>query len=280
MGTPTTVGVDDDLTASETGVTLGTTDDEQTRGLDVVLDVVVEVLGGDDLLDDLLLDLLAELLGGDVLAVLGRDDDSVDTERDDGTVVVSVLNGDLSLGVRSQPGQGAVATGVGHGRVELVGEDEGQGQELRGLVGGIAEHDTLVTSTELLESLLVVETLSNVGRLLLDGDENVAGLVVEALIGGVVANVLDGTTDDLLVVEVGLCGDLTEDHDHAGLGGSLTGDLGEGILPQASIKDSIGDLIAEEGLAWCRCHVVERGVGGSRECSTSCTYSLTPLWTD
>ena len=35
VGTPATVGVDDDLTASETGVTLGTTDDEEARGLDL-----------------------------------------------------------------------------------------------------------------------------------------------------------------------------------------------------------------------------------------------------
>lgn len=35
VGTPATVGVNDDLTASETGVTLGTTDDEETRGLDL-----------------------------------------------------------------------------------------------------------------------------------------------------------------------------------------------------------------------------------------------------
>ena len=35
VGTPTTVGVDDDLTASETGITLGTTNDEAARGLDL-----------------------------------------------------------------------------------------------------------------------------------------------------------------------------------------------------------------------------------------------------
>lgn len=35
VGTPATVGVDDDLTASQTGVTLGTTDDEEARGLDL-----------------------------------------------------------------------------------------------------------------------------------------------------------------------------------------------------------------------------------------------------
>lgn len=35
VGTPATVGVDDDLTASETGITLGTTDDEETGRLDL-----------------------------------------------------------------------------------------------------------------------------------------------------------------------------------------------------------------------------------------------------
>ena len=35
VGTPATVGVDDDLAASETGITLGTTDDEAAGGLDL-----------------------------------------------------------------------------------------------------------------------------------------------------------------------------------------------------------------------------------------------------
>lgn len=35
VSTPTTVGVDNDLTASKTGITLGTTDDEETGGLDL-----------------------------------------------------------------------------------------------------------------------------------------------------------------------------------------------------------------------------------------------------
>lgn len=37
VGTPATVGVDDDLTSGETGVTLGTTDDEETGGLDLAM---------------------------------------------------------------------------------------------------------------------------------------------------------------------------------------------------------------------------------------------------
>ena len=219
-------------------------------GVTYVVDgLVVEVLGGDDLLDDLLLDLLAEVLERNVGRVLGGDNDGVDAERDDRAVVVCVLNGDLGLGVGPEPGDGAVVAGVGHGLVKLVGELDGEGKVLGGLVGGITEHDTLVTGTELLESVLVVEALSDVGRLLLDSDENVAGLVVETLVGGVVADVLDGLADDLLVVEVGLGGDLTKDHDHAGLGGSLAGDLGEGVFLEAGIEDGIGDLIAAGLLA-------------------------------
>ena len=257
MGTPATVGVDNDLTAGQTGVTLGTTNDEEARGLDllrelancvprlgpestyVVDSVLIEVLGRDGGLDDLLLDLLAELLGGDVGGVLGRDDDGVDTLGNNGTVVVLVLNGDLGLGVGAQPGQRAVTAGSRHGSVQLVGELEGQGEQLRGLIGGITEHDTLVTGTELLESLLVVETLSDIRGLLLNGNEQVAGLVVEALVGVIVTDVLDGVTDDLLVVELGLGGDLTKDHDHTSLGGGLASDLGQRVLGQAGIEDSI-----------------------------------------
>jgi len=84
-----------------------------------------------------------------------------------------------------------------------------------------------------------VETLGDVGRLLLNGNEDVAGLVVETLVGAVVTNVLDGLTDDLLVVEASLGGDLTEDHDHTGLGGSLASNLGEGVLLQAGVEDGI-----------------------------------------
>lgn len=94
---------------------------------------------------------------------------------------------------------------------------------------GENSHDTLVTGTVVLEST-VVETLGNVGRLLLNGNEDVAGLVVEALVGVVVTDLLDGLTDNLLVVDAGVGGDLAEDHDHTGLGSGLTSDLGVGVL--------------------------------------------------
>ncbi len=222
---------------------------EMQYGATYVVDgVLIEVLGWDNLLDNLLEDLLAELLSGDGLGVLGGDNDGVNAEWDNGTTIVLVLHGNLGLGIWSQPWDGAIAAGGGHLSVELVGELEGQWEKLWGLVGGISEHDTLITGTELLKNLVVVETLSDIWGLLLNGDEDVAGLVVESLGGVVVSDVLDGTTDNLLIIELGLGGNLTEDHDHTGLGGSLASNLGERVLSQAGVEDSIGDLISD--LVW------------------------------
>lgn len=218
---------------------------DKSEGTYVVDGLVVKEVGRNDLLDDLLLDLLAKLLGGDGLSVLSRDNHGIDALGDDGTVVVLILDSDLGLGVGSEPWERAVTAGSGHGSVELVRKEQSQGEELRGLVGSITEHNTLVTGAELLKSLLVVETLGDIGRLLLNGDQQVESLVVKALGGVIVANVLDSVTDDLLVVELGLGGDLTEDHDHTGLGGSLASDLGQRVLSQAGIEDSIGDLISD-----------------------------------
>jgi len=140
VGSPSTVRVDDDLSAGKTGVTLRATDDESARGLDVVDGSVVEQVLGDDGLDDLLEDLGSEVLGRDLLGVLRRDDDGVDSDGHDGTVgLLLVLDGDLGLGVRSEPAERAVPSGSGHGGVELVSERDGQGHHLGGLVRGVSE---------------------------------------------------------------------------------------------------------------------------------------------
>ena len=201
----------------------------------VVDRAVIEKVSRDDLLDNLLLDFLSELLSGDFLSVLSGNDNSVDTERNHSTTVLLVLNSDLGLGIGSEPREGAGATSDSHSSVQLVGKHDSEGHELLGLVGGITEHDTLVTGTNALEGT-VVETLSNIRGLLLNSDKNVAGLVVEALGGVVITNLLNGLTDDLLVVDLGLGGNFTKDHDHTGLGRSLASNLGERILSQASIE--------------------------------------------
>lgn len=205
---------------------------------------LIKQVCGNNLLDDLLQDLLAELLGGDLLSVLSGHDNRVDTERDCSTAIFLVLNGDLSLRVGTEPREDARAASNSHRFVQAVGENERERHVLRRLVRCIAEHDTLVTGTDVLERA-VVKSLGDIRRLLLDRDKNVTGLVVESLRGVVIPDLLDGFTDNLLVVDLPLRGNFTEDHDHAGFGGSLASDLREGVLCQTGIElctSSLGPL--------------------------------------
>jgi len=101
VGTPSTIGIDDDLATSQTGITLRSTDNEASRGLDVVDSAVVKKVGRDDLLDDLCKDFRAQILSGDLLGVLGGNDNSVDALGDGGAILLLVLDSDLGLGIRS-----------------------------------------------------------------------------------------------------------------------------------------------------------------------------------
>ena len=196
---------------------------------------VIQEVRGDDLFDDLFKDLFPEVLRRDLLGVLCRDDDGVYTQRDSRATVLLVFDRDLGLRIRAEPREEPRAACRGQCRIELVGERNGKRHIIWGLVGSIAKHDTLVTRAMILERAMV-KTLGDIGRLLLNGDEDVASLVVKALGRVVVADVLDGITDNLLIVELGLGRDLAKDHDHARFGCRLTGNLGRGVLFKASIE--------------------------------------------
>jgi hypothetical protein len=220
VGSPTAIGINDDLSAGQTSITVRTTNDEAARGVQVVDGLLVEVLGRDDGLDHVLHELGLDLLLGDVLAVLGGDHDGVDADGDGAAVVHSVLAGHLGLAVGSHPRAGAVLADLGQAGTQGGGQLVGQGHEGLGLIGGIAEHDTLVTGTNVLD-LGGIDGLGDIGGLLLDGNNDVAGSVVKTLVHVIVTDVLEGLADHLLVVDGGGGGDLTEDHNHAGLGAGL-----------------------------------------------------------
>ena len=57
----------------------------------------------------------------------------------------------------------------------------------------------------------MVETLGDFSGLLLDSNEDVTGLVVETLVRVVVTDLLDGVSDDFLVIDRTLERDFTED---------------------------------------------------------------------
>ena len=244
MSTPSSVCINDDFTSSQTGISVWSTNNKATRGVQVVNGLVVKVLFWDNRLDDVLHQVSLDLLLGDILRVLGGDDNGVHALGHWDSINEVVLAGDLGLSIRSHPVTGSVLSDLGELGSQLRGEDVRKRHELRGLVSGVSEHDSLISSANIL-GLLGVDGLRNVGRLLLNGNDDVASLVVKALGWVIVANVLDGVADDLLVVDGGRGGDLSEDHDHARLAAGLASDAREFIAGNAGVEDGIGDLVAE-----------------------------------
>ena len=169
----------------------------------------------------MVLDVLEDLLLGDLLAVLDADEDGVDAA---GTAVVVVLDRDLGLAVGAGPAQRAVAAGDGELPGELVRHLDRRGHQLRGLVAGEPEHHSLVAGAA------VVHPERDVRRLLVDADQDAAGLPVDPVLGPRVADLLDGLADQAGDVDVGLGRDLAEDEHGPGAQRGLAGDPAERVL--------------------------------------------------
>jgi hypothetical protein len=198
--------------------------------------------------------LLDSALGLSGFCMLSGDKNSVDLggdHRSIGKLIVS--DGDLGLSIGTKPPERSILTHIGELLSELVGKKVGQGHAALGFVRGVSKHDTLVTGTDVHVVLSNMDTSGDIGGLLVDTNEHLAGVAGETLglHGGEIvnegaeSNLADLITDNFLVVEVGGGGDLSKDHDHVVFGGGLACDLGHGVGGEAGVKDGIGDLIAE-----------------------------------
>ena len=207
--------------------------------------LVVQKLRGDDRLDDMLHQILMDLLVAHVVVVLIGDNDRMNTNGDHMAVIVLVLNGNLSLTVRTNPLKGSILTNIGKSLAKFRGEKVGQRHQLLRLVAGVAKHDALITSADLLHLLVDMHSLRNIRRLVLDGHDHVAVIAIEALGIAVIANLSDRVTNHLLPFHLGSGCDLSEDHHHLPLSRGLAGYFSIGVLGQAGVKDGIGDLITQ-----------------------------------
>mmetsp|Transcript_718 Transcript_718/g.2130 ORF Transcript_718/g.2130 Transcript_718/m.2130 type:complete len:265 (+) Transcript_718:788-1582(+) len=247
MCAPAAVGVNDNLAAGETGVTVRATDHEATAGVQVEDGLVVQVLGRHHGLDDVLHQVLVDLVVGDILVVLGGDEDGVHAHGDHGATLLLVLHGHLGLPVGAQPRHAAVLAHLGQLEPELGGQHVGEGHELLGLVGGIAKHVALVTCTDLLQGLRAhaVHALPDVGGLRFNVHQHLAVVRIESNLSGGETNVTARLAHNGFVVDHGLSSDLTKHHHHVGLRSRLARHLGVGILLQACVQDGIRHLITD-----------------------------------
>jgi len=204
MGTPTTIRVDDDLSSGETGISAGTSLDECTGRVDDVDGVLLQELFGADLLDDLLNKSVADDFIGHIRVVLGGDKNVVDLG---GLQVFSllsdlVLNNNLRFAVRSEPGDLATLSLGGHFLVDSACQLMGERMEclLIILICSVAEHDSLITGTEVFELLANVDAIGDLSRLCFDNIDDVAVSSRETFLEGIVTNSIASIPRDLFEV--------------------------------------------------------------------------------
>ena len=150
-----------------------------------------------------------------------------------------VLDRDLALPVRAQVVEDLLLAHLAEPPRELVREHDRQRHQLFGLVAGEAEHQALVAGAA------GVDAHGDVRRLLVDGGDDRAGLVVEAVLGARVADALDRLADDAGQVGVGRGRDLAGDEGQAGGDHRLAGHPAHGVLGEERVEDRVRDLVRD-----------------------------------
>ncbi len=82
-------------------------------------------------------------------------------------------------------------------------------------------------------------------RLLVDRDDDAAGLGVEAVLGARVADVRDRLADEARDVDVGLGRDLARDDDEPGRDQRLAGDASVDVVGEDGVEDGVRDLVGD-----------------------------------
>ena len=158
-------------------------------------------------------------------------------------VVVAVFHRHLALRVGAQVGHlPSLAPDVGKHLHYAVGKRERYRHELRGLVGGIAEHHALVAGT-LVVLFLALNALVYVAALLVDGCEHAARVAVELVFGLGVANAVDGLAGYRLQVDVLRGAHLAHNHHLAGCHHRLDGCVGVFVVGQKLVEQCVADLV-------------------------------------
>ena len=117
MSTPSAICINNNFSTSKTSVTLWTTNNKSTRWLEMVYSIIVHEFGWDNGIDDLNISLVGFCAGSimsnthlfselsahiiiiDIVGVLGRDDNSIDTSWNDFTISQNMFTSDLSFGI-------------------------------------------------------------------------------------------------------------------------------------------------------------------------------------
>src|SRR5690606_18944676 len=90
-----------------------------------------------------------------------------------------------------------------------------------------------------------INALCDIGRLFVVGHQHGAAFVVNAIVGVIVANSLDGVARDLNVIHVGGGGDFTRQHEQPGVAQRFGRHAGIWVLSEDGVENGVGNLVSD-----------------------------------
>ena len=270
MGRVPTVGINDDLPASEPGVCGRAALDELARRVHVqvvAFDLQVRQVALGFLkhrLDDVLLQGLCQILRADPRAMLRGDDDGGNPER---VAALVILHCHLGLAIREDVFDDTLLPAFRQQVCHLIGQSDRERHEVRCLLAGIAEHHPLVSrSTD-----LVVGPHGDVRALFVDSHHDCAGVPIEAGLRAVVPDFFQGAPGDTREVDEVLSGDLAHHHHHAGGAADLAGYTAVRVVCHDLVENCVRDPVA---------HLIGMPLGDGLGCEQILAHFITSvvLW--
>jgi len=211
VGSPASIGIDDDLSSSKSSIGSGSSHNKGTRGIDHKLGLSQHFSRANfpnNLLNQSVFDSLVINTG----VMLGGDEDVIDRDWLHSASSLLVFDNHLRLAVRSKPWNFSTVSLSSHVLADSVGKQVREREEvlLVPLIGGVAEHESLISGSHVLDGLVGMDRVGNLRRLSLDLEKNVAGIAVEANLGGGVADLLAYSPGNSLVVDGLFAGDFSK----------------------------------------------------------------------
>ncbi len=173
--------------------------------------------------------------------MLGRQHHGIDTMR----LAIDIAHGHLALGIRPQERQTAILAQLGLTLHQTVCIVDRRRHQLWGFITGVTEHQALVTGAGIQIIVgRVIHTLGDVVGLLVIADHDGAALVVNPVLGIVIADTLDRIARHLDVIHMRIGGNFTGQNNQTGVAQRLRSYAREGVLGEDGIQDCIRNLVS------------------------------------
>src|SRR5699024_2023068 len=243
------VAVHDDLTACKTTVSVRSSDNKTTCGINKIFRIIIYHIRGDHSVKNIFPDICMNLFLRYVRIMLCGAYYRVDPYR---FSFFTVLHSHLGLAVRSQIFQSSVLTYLRKLTGKLMSHIDSIGHIFLCLIGGETKLDSLVSRSDSVDLVFshfcfqsLVNAKSNICRLFVNRCDHTTGIRVKTIFSTGISDFSYRISYNFLDVHITCGSNLSHYQNKTCRDGCLTGYTTHGILLNQSVKDSVGNSVAD-----------------------------------